>query len=353
MIGIRADGNNQIGIGHIMRCLTIADEFNRQGEDVIFILADENCEALVHERGFDCVVLGTLFDGMEEELEILANVIGRYQIQKMLIDSYYVTPQYLEVLRQDVITIYIDDVDAFPYSVDMLINYNIFAKATDYPYGIVYNGYDKTNEIIKDEITYVMAGPLYAPVRKEFLAHSITVKDEVKKILVTLGGSDAYNLTGKITEALLDKTTAEIHLVCGPFNLHKVELYALATEDKRVNVHENVKEMWTLMEKCDMAVSAAGSTMCELAVARVPCVTFSFVENQRRIAETFGNKRAALTPGHFTGEEEESFMNAMLACVEQLVREKALREEIVMNAARLVDGKGAGRIVKAVLNYIK
>ncbi len=353
MIGIRADGNNQIGIGHIMRCLTIADEFNRQGEDVIFILADGNCETLVRERGFDCVVLGTLFDDMEEELETLADVLDGYQIRKMLIDSYYVTPRYLEVLRQDVITIYIDDVDAFPYPVDILINYNVFAKATDYPYGIVYNGYDKTNEIIKDEMTYVMAGPLYAPVRKEFLAHSITVKEEVKKILVTLGGSDAYNLTGKIAEALLDKTTAEIHLVCGPFNLHKVKLYALATKDKRVNVHENVKEMWALMEMCDLAVSAAGSTMCELSAAGVPSVTFSFVDNQKRIAETFGAEKAALTSGHFIREQEASFVEGTIACVEQLVKDKVLREKVVGNARRLVDGKGAERIAKAVINYIK
>lgn len=353
MIGIRADGNNQIGIGHVMRCLTVADELKRQGEEVIFILADENCEELVRGRGFNCAVLGTAFDRMEEEGRILADVIDRYKIRKMLIDSYYVTPGYLEGLRRDVITVYMDDTDAFPYPVDLLINYNVFAKATDYPYGIEYNDKTKTDKVIKEEMTYVLAGPLYAPVRKEFPENSITISNEVKKILITLGGSDAYNLTGKITEALLEKTTAELHLVCGPFNLHKEKLHALAKENKSVVVHENVKEMWSLMKTCDLAVSAAGSTMCELAAAGVPSVTFSFVDNQKRIAETFGAEKAALTSGHFVKGQEAAFMNETVACVERLIKDTMLRKEIAGNAKRLVDGKGAGRIAKAVTEYIK
>lgn len=353
MIGIRADGNNQIGIGHVMRCLTIADELRKQGEDVFFLTADEACKELIHERGFASVVLGTAFDDMEQETERLDGVIEQYAIDRLLVDSYYVTCRYLEELRKKVITIYLDDIDSFPYPVDMLINYNVFATVKDYPYGIEYNGCIKTAGLVKEEITEVLAGPSYAPVRKEFSSNRAIIKESVEKILITLGGSDAYNLTAKIARSLLDVTSAELHVVCGPFNLHKEKLQKLADEEKKVCIHENVKEMWALMKQCDLAVSAAGSTMCELAVAGVPTVTFSFVENQRKIAETFGARKAAVSVGHYRRGQEEEFLVAICDNVEQLIHDKKSRSEIVYNADRLVDGQGASRIAKAIRTYVK
>lgn len=353
MIGIRADGNNQIGIGHVMRCLTLAEELGRQGENVLFLVADESCEELIRERGFASVVLGTAFDDMEPELERLDDIIEQYGIDRLLIDSYYVTCRYLEELRKKVITVYLDDIDSFPYPVDLLINYNVFATAKDYPYGIEYNGSVKTTGLVKEEITAVLAGPSYAPVRTEFSANRAVIKESVEKILITLGGSDAYNLTTKIARKLLDVTTAELHVVCGPFNLHKEKLYKLADEEKRVYIHENVKEMWMLMKQCDLAVSAAGSTMCELAVAGVPTVTFSFVENQRKIAETFGEEKAAVTVGHYNKEKEDDFLVAIFNDVEHLIRDKECRNKIAYNADRLVDGQGASRIARAIRTYVK
>lgn len=353
MIGIRADGNNQIGIGHIMRCLTIAEQLIQCGEEVIFIIADNGCKDIIRERGFHYEVLDTSFDDMNAESEKLKAVIFQHKIKKILIDSYYVTYEYLQQLREDVVTIYIDDIDRFPYPVDLLINYNVFATALEYPYGIVYNECIQNSDIKKGDITEVLAGPLYAPVRKEFAFERLPLTDTVGDILITLGGSDVYNLSFKIAQKLIKKTNTRLHIVCGPFNIHKTKLHELEKAYQQICIHENVKEMWTLMKKCEIAVSAAGSTMCELAVAGVPTVTFSFVENQRRIAETFGRNNAAILAGHYIPEEEGEFLDKIYEGVNRLICEKQLREAILREADKLVDGHGARRIAQVIMAYQK
>ena len=131
MTGIRADGNNQIGIGHIMRCLTIADALKEVGEDVIFFTADHGCEEMISDRGFRCYVLGTAFDDMESELALLQTAMTEWEVDRLLIDSYYVTEDYLKDLREQVVTVYLDDVDSFPYPVDLLVNY-YYDEALEY-----------------------------------------------------------------------------------------------------------------------------------------------------------------------------------------------------------------------------
>ena len=348
MTGIRADGNNQIGIGHVMRCLTIADALKEIGEDVIFFTADHSCEEMITERGFACRVLETPFDDMESEPELLQTVMEKAKVDRLLIDSYYVTEEYLNRLRECVATIYLDDVDSFPYLVDLLVNYNVFAKALDYPYGVEYTENAKRSSVVKEDITQVLAGPKYAPVRKEFAECRAGINDNVSEILITLGGSDAHNLSYKISKALLKATDACLNVVCGPFNLHKQALYELSANEPRMTVYENVKDMWNLMGKCDLAVSAAGSTMCELAVEGVPTVTFSFVENQRRIAETFGEKEAAVSVGHYETKEEDIFLQSLADEVKSLMASRDKRENLVRNASEIVDGLGAMRIARAI-----
>lgn len=349
MIGIRVDGNNQIGIGHVMRCLTIAKMLREKQEEVIFFLADAGCEEMVSSRGFQCCILKTAYDDMESELEMFQAAIKQFGIDRLLVDSYYVTDKYLERLRDIVITIYIDDIDSFPYPVDLLINYNVFAKAIDYPYGVECFDYNEISSNIKDKITTVLAGPVYAPVRREFVGNTTDIREGVWEILITLGGSDAYNLSYKIADALLKDTDAVLNVVCGPFNVHKAKLYELASADERVRVYENVKDMWNLMKRCDLAVSAAGSTMCELAALARPAVTFSFVENQRRIAETFGLQGAAVTVGHYIPAEEKQFLGRISEEVKELMDSPQKRRELARNAHNLVDGQGAGRIAEAIV----
>lgn len=339
MIGIRADGNKKIGIGHVMRCMTVGDAMKQLGEDVIFFLADCECVSLVESRGFRCCVLDSLYDDLNSETEKLMSLLDEFHVNKLLIDSYYVTPEYFNVLREKVAIAYLDDMDLFEYPVDILINYNVFAQAKDYPY--------------VTENMQCLIGPKYAPVRKEFANVCVCENKAVENILITLGGSDQYNLSLKIAKVLLECTNCRLHVVCGPFNRNREELVELAESNERILLHENVKEMWKLMGDCELAVSAAGSTMCELATARVPSVTFSFVDNQQKIAVAFGEKNAAVSVGHYECVNETIFLNDIKEAVLKMISDAEFRGTVKKNAYKLVDGAGAERIARAIMEQTR
>lgn len=351
MIAIRADGNNEIGIGHVMRCLTVAEALRDKGADVVFYLADDSCKELVSDRGFQWVILGTKYDRLEEETEILLPALEEGGAETVIVDSYYVTPEYLQELRKKFRTVYLDDLNRFEYPVDLLINYNVFAKETDYPYAMSYEQ-DESGTVCaqkKQERTVLLAGPNYAPVRKEFSQCRRSSWDKAEHCLISLGGSDAYSLSLKISKKMLESTDLVLHVVCGPFNRCKQELRELEKEEARIVIHENVADMWNLMKQCDIAISAAGSTMCELATAGLPAVTFSFVENQRYIAEEFGVRKAAMFVEHYQEENEAAFLEGISFAVSELINHEDLRRQIAENARSLVDGMGALRLAQAIL----
>ena len=115
MLYIRTDMNDKIATGHLMRCLSIADVAKQYGEDTVFLLADEQAVEILRSRGHQFIVLHTKWNDMDSELQVIENVISERKIDKILIDSYQVTENYLKRLTDRVTTFYIDDLNAFIY----------------------------------------------------------------------------------------------------------------------------------------------------------------------------------------------------------------------------------------------
>ena len=87
--------NNQIATGHVMRCLAIADALRQLDENVIFLLADKEAVPLIESRGFNHIILNTQWDNMDDEIPVILSIIKTKKINKLLIDSYKVTKNYL------------------------------------------------------------------------------------------------------------------------------------------------------------------------------------------------------------------------------------------------------------------
>lgn len=282
MFYIRTDGNPKIGAGHVMRCLSIAEALKDLGEVVLFITADETSVKLIESRGFGYLVLHTRWDDMEGELQKLLTVISENKIDKLFIDSYQITEKYMLTLRQYVKTAYIDDRGEWVYPTDVLINYNMQAPEVDY---------ESLYRRKAFRTPRLLLGCEYVPVRKEFGNVEYKVREFARDILITTGGADMYNAAGHILNKLLEHADQNpllrYHIVSGAYNEHMESLKNIAKANSQVYVYENVSDMWNLMKKCDIAVSAAGSTMYELAVVGIPTVYFYFVDNQEKNAEAF------------------------------------------------------------------
>ena len=128
MIVFRVDGNKNIGLGHVMRCLSIAVEFRNKGKECYFLIADNSCYDIIKAYDFSIEILHTDYVNMEEELTMTSLVLEKLSPEKVIIDSYFVTEHYLGTLRKKYCLVYIDDLASFAYPVDQLINYNIYGK---------------------------------------------------------------------------------------------------------------------------------------------------------------------------------------------------------------------------------
>ena len=107
--------------------------------------------------------------------------------------------------------------------------------------------------------------------------------------------------------------------------------------------------MSTLMRTCDIAISAAGSTLYELCAIGVPAIGFYFADNQRQNMETFGKMTPIMNAGDFSIQEEAVF-EFIEKGLRLLIESKQLREKISIAMRTLVDGKGAERLADAMMN---
>lgn len=337
MMYIRADGNDTIATGHIMRCLAIADAMKRYGEDSTFIIADHYPEQMIKEHGYNTICIDSIWNDLEKETECLIKLIKSDNIDRILIDTYYVTEHYLKELRSYTKIIYIDDLNQMVYPVDVLINYVNYEK-TDFN-----KAYSATN-------TRLLIGKKYTPLRKEFFDCLYICKKDAKKVFVTTGGTDQYEVALHIARrAAAIHKDVEFHIIVGRFNNNKEQLKELQSiYPEVIHIYENVDNMSEIMQMCDIAVSAGGTTLFELCACALPTICFAVADNQLELTESFGEQGIMVNAGDIRDELITS-IDRILECVFSLLGDYEKRVEISNKMHTITDGKGALNIAKELL----
>jgi len=340
MVYIRADANEVIGSGHVMRCLAIAQELKRQGKDVTFLIADERSKEMIIEKGFLVICLHSVWDDLEQELDKLLHVIEEKQISLLMIDSYYVTEHYLQGLHQHTQLVYIDDLNTFPYSVDLLINYNIYAPQLDYKECYKRAGF----------LTKFLLGCKYVPLREEFREVCYKQSEQVLRVMITSGGTDSYNVIGNLLEILYYQEwfgDIQYDIIVGRFNRNREMLEEQWKLYENIHFYYNVSNMSDYMKQCDIAVTAAGSTIYELCACGVPSIIYTFADNQLAIAHAV-SKMGLLPWVGDVRENMKSCMGNIISEIESLINDKENRNRQSQVIMHLVDGKGCARIVREI-----
>lgn len=343
MVIIRADGNGTIGMGHVMRCLSIADALCKQ-EEVLFVTACQECVSVIQGRGYEVVCLEYDYRQMEDELESLIKLIQARKADVMLVDSYQITVAYMEALSEVVILAYMDDMGN-SYPADIVINYNLYGTKFRYL------------NLLEHRTLQCLQGTAYVPLRKEFTEEmTYQLKSEVKDVLITTGGGDPCFAAKAFVDAFLKherlrKQQITYHVVSGPFNTFAKELKEIYQGNSQVVIHEQVTDMKTLMQSCDVVLTAAGSTVYEVCALGVPMLCFYFVENQRQIAEEIGKKTSVINCGNYAANKEEVCQNAIDALLDCVERE-TYRRQLCEEERGLVDGQGAMRIAETLIQMI-
>ena len=333
MIYIRADMNEQIATGHIMRCLSIADALRGLGEPVRFILADEQAVSILEQRGYDAIVLHTQWNCMEEELSVLSQVIRNEHIDKLLIDSYQVTQRYLAELSKLVTTFYIDDLNLFEYPVDAVICYANYWKKFQYK--------------INDKRTTYLLGRKYVPLKQAFWnCEAKIISEKANNLLILTGGSDPFNVTEQILDSIDTYQFQTIDVICGIYNTNYNKFVKKYENNKNIKFHQAVNNIEQYMKKADIAISAAGMPLYELCAIGTPAISFSFADNQLDNVRQFQEDGLIDYAGDARMDDIAGTINQYLT---RYRNDFELRKEKSEKLQKVVDGKGAERIARAIV----
>ena len=357
----RADANKNTGMGHIMRCLSMADAFSNAGCQVEFLIADNDVSKLINDRGYKVIILHADYKCLEDELVLWPTDLHS---ELIIVDSYYVTDSYLRRLREKMKSsggklVYIDDVYTFPYPVDILVDYNAYANDS------IYESLYKETTVEKPR---TVLGPLYTPLRSMFRNIPKRIQPEcVQKILISTGGSDELHLAISFIRYLISHTVTNYvyHFLIGAMNSDKEEISSLTQSVENIVLHENVSDMKSLISSCDIAVSAAGSTLYEICACGVPLITFSVADNQIPGAKAFENLGLGINIGDLrdtatinpdsivSGKLKSDAISRINSAITKLAADYDFRVEMGKRMQEVIDGYGAERLVNEIINQVE
>jgi len=258
----------------------------------------------------------------------------------LVLDGYDFGSDYQRIVKDSSqCLMIIDDVGhGDHYYADIVLNQNLHANE-----GLYLN---------KAPYTRLLLGTEYVLLRREFLSWRRRDRqnpETARTMLVTLGGGDTDTLTGKIVGALRALKDLEAVVVVGDgnSNLRKLQR-SLQTAGSTIRIERNVTNMADLMDWAHMAVSAGGSTCWELAFMGLPNVVLALTEDQRMVAESLESEGAAWNLGWHSSVSELD----LAAAISKLMHDEMRRRKMSKLGRKLVDGRGAARVVVALRREI-
>jgi len=334
---IAADCGTAVGTGHAMRCLALAQVWQRDGGGVTFLVPEGS--PLIEERiraegcGLQALIKSRFARAVVERLRPA-------EPGMVALDGYgFGAWEQSSLSEAGWRVLMIDDfAHASAYPASWVLNQNVYAREEMY----AQRGVD----------TRLLLGASYALLRQEFhqfLGWTRDVPDRAHRLLISIGGSDACNLSARILESLvlLERKDIEVVLIAGGANPHFRELQtAVQRSQVPVRLIGNALDMPSLMAWADIAISGAGGTSYELCYMGLPALLFVTADNQRRVAERLSGTMAAICAGEAGEFDAHKFTETLRHCMESPEE----REAISNRGRELVDGMGAARVKAAMLN---
>ena len=354
-IFFRTDAALQIGTGHVMRCLTLADALRDREAQCCFICREHpgNLIELIHQRGYDVHTLPYNENwGVQDEGSALAAWLGgdwQMDVEQtkvgiddtvidwLIVDHYALDRRWESSMRSHCRRLMvIDDLADRPHDCDLLLDQNLGRSQPDYV-GLLHPD------------TTTLLGPQYALIRSEFAAlrpQSLARRAtnlQLKRLLITMGGVDTDNVTGKVLNALKVCTLPDdlhITVVLGPHAPWLADVEAQAAKMPRpTQVLVGVSNMAELIAKSDLAIGAAGGTALERCCLGLPSFVLVLAENQLAGAIALQNEGAIILLETCGDLAEYLGPSYSVQFAQQALK------KLSITASTVTDGKGCFRVV--------
>lgn len=327
-IAILTEGDNRVGFGHVTRCLALYDAFEKCGHRPTLVIdGDSTVLSLIKNKRY---VLFAWLANRQKTLRTIDNAAI------IVIDSYAAELSFYKLLSQDSVHVYLDDFSGTEYPRGIVVNGNISARRVHYP--------------DQKDMRYLL-GHQYIILRRAFwkVAEKET-KDTIDTILITFGGADVKNLTPQILRGLTcSYPEATKRVIIGPGFNNVREIQSAADDKTSLIVNPEDDTIKRAMLEADVAISAGGQTLNELARIGVPTVSIPVAPNQMRHVQAWSEVGFL---DYVVWTENKRSLDTVIHDVDKL-RDQTIREERSKIGISCVDGLGAQRVAQfCVASYI-
>jgi len=335
------------GLGHVTRCIALAESLRKQKANVSFICHAKHERAIgyLEEPGWPILTFQSNGPDTVEAGEISRKSDDSGGIDWLVIDNYDIDNSWLMEARGFARGIaVIDDLANRFLDCDLLINQNL--------------GFDNLYEKLVPKKTVQLIGPRFALLRGEFVRlrqTGLRVRDgRIKRILVFMSGSDNADYTGMAARAIgqFSDRGLSVDIVVGQsYRLINDLQKTLPAASFKVNVFQNISanEMARLSDSADLCIGAAGSSSWERCCLGLPSLVIIIAENrvgwaQSQVAQALHAGKAATALG-----ASEVSVECIAGALSKLLDNPDSVKGSSIAAAKLVDGRGAERVADYLL----
>ncbi|WP_066051380.1 UDP-2,4-diacetamido-2,4,6-trideoxy-beta-L-altropyranose hydrolase [Robertmurraya korlensis] len=344
-IVIRVDSSFEIGTGHVMRCLTLAEVLRRKGARISFICRDlpGNLGNYLIEKGFNVCLLpppkncdqvkyNHLYESWlkvpwqidaEETIEILK--VAK-PVDGLIVDHYAIDKKWEVMVKAFVGKIVIiDDLANRPHDCKILLDQNFSNESNRY------------NHLLPNNCVKLL-GTGYAILREEFRRENIRMEErsgQIKNLLIFFGGTDPTSETIKALKGLNSISVSDLHInvVVGKSNPYKHLIKEECDKALNISYHCQIENMAELMREADLSIGAGGSTTWERCFLGLPSIVIATAENQVEITRLVNSKGAI----HYLGLSETVTQSMIANAVEDMLTNPK-RVKIMSEKARALMG---------------
>jgi len=356
-IFFRVDASIQIGIGHVMRCLTLANKFQQQGATISFICREQLGDLIVFiaEQGYKVFILKNnrsqcvgsshlahatwLLVSQEQDAADCVSILQKQPVDWLIVDHYAIDIEWEQRLApyyQKLMVI--DDLADRAHDCSILLDQTYGRKASDYLPWVA-------------SCCQLLLGTAYALLRPEFarwreFSRKRRVNAEFKHLLVSLGGVDKDNITADVLNALNACTLPKdlkITVIMGktaPY-IHHIKILAQVMSYE-VEVKIAVKAMAEMMAQADLAIGAAGATTWERCCLGLPSILISLANNQGEIMDNLTQAGVCESITAFELSRSSLVLNQKIAKITANI------EHYINKSMRLVDGSGGDKVMSVI-----
>lgn len=271
----RADGNSAIGLGHIYRCLAIAERL-QDNFDSFFAIRNPSKELkeTISREGI-VIDLAEYDDYDEEAKHIATTVVSSYLIDIITLDGYFFDTAYQLSIKNTckAVLICIDDYQPFHYAADIVINH---APGID------------SSQISKEPNTKLFLGYDYLLLRKEFINAGSSPKKigNINSVLVCFGGADPTDFTGKTVGCIANESSiSEIIVITGSSYTETELLKETLKKHAHIQLKKNLDaaSMIKLMQHAQLAIVPSSTISLEAFACNMLIITGITAQNQHNI----------------------------------------------------------------------